>query len=60
MGQQLGLSDRTVQRWLAAETFPEAKKRRKRQSSFDAFAPYVLKRWQEGERNGLVMRDIRS
>ncbi len=35
--------------------FPEAKKRQKRQSSFDAFAPYVLKRWKEGERNGLTL-----
>jgi len=50
-----------LQRWLAAETFPEAKKRRKRQSSFDAFAPYVLKRWQEGERNGLALwREIKA
>jgi transposase len=38
IAQQLGLSGRTVQRWLAAGAFPEAKKRRKRQSSFDAFA----------------------
>ena len=50
---QLGMSQRTVQRWLAAGTFPEAKKRRKKRSEFDEFAPYVLKRWQEGERNGL-------
>jgi transposase len=38
IAQQLGLSGRTVQRWLAAGAFPEAKKRRKRQRSFDAFA----------------------
>jgi len=55
IADQLGLSSRTVQRWLAAGTFPEAKKRRKKQSSFDTFAPYVLKRWQEGERNGLTL-----
>src|SRR3989442_10938389 len=30
IAHQLKLSDRTVQRWLAAGTFPEAKKRRKR------------------------------
>jgi transposase len=36
--RRLDLSDRTVQRWLAAGTFPEAKKRRKRQSCFDEFA----------------------
>ncbi len=52
---QLGMSQRTVQKWLAAGTFPEAQKRRKKSSSFDEFAPYVLKRWQEGERNGLTL-----
>lgn len=55
------LSDRTVQKWLAAGTFPEAKKRRKRQSCFDAFASYVLKRWQEGERHGAILqRELRE
>jgi transposase len=52
---QLGMSQRNVQRWLAAGTFPEAKKRRKKASSFDEFAPYVLKRWQEGERSGMAL-----
>ena len=61
IAQHLGGSSRTVQRWLAAGTFPEAKKRRKRQSSFYAFAPYVLKRWQQGERNGLALwREIKA
>ncbi|GHO87019.1 hypothetical protein KSZ_50250 [Dictyobacter formicarum] len=61
IAQQLGQSVRTMQRWLAAGTFPETKKRRKRQSSFDVFAPYVLKRWQEGERNGLALwREIKA
>ncbi len=58
---QLGMSQRTVQTWLAAGPFPEAKKRRKKRSDFDAFAPYVLKRWQQGERNGLVLwREIQK
>jgi transposase len=56
IAQRLALSDRTVQRWLTSEGFPEAKKRRKRQSCFDDFAPYVLKRWQEGEHRGAVLR----
>ncbi len=61
IARQLGLSDRTVHRWLAAGAFPEAQNRRKRQSSFDAFAPYVLKRWQDGERNGLALwREIKA
>jgi transposase len=51
----LGMSQRTVQKWLAAGAFPEAKKRRKKRSDFDLFAPYVLKRWQEGEHNGLIL-----
>src|SRR5207248_380317 len=55
IARRLDLSQRTVQRWLAAETFPEAKKRRKRQSCFDAFAPSVLKRWNEGERTGITL-----
>jgi len=58
---QLDMSERTVQKWLAAGTFPEAKKRRKKHSSFDPFAPSVLKRWQQGERNGLVLwREIQK
>ncbi len=58
---RLDLSERTVQRWLAAGTFPDGSHRRKRHSSCDAFAPYVLKRWNEGERNGLALgREIRE
>jgi transposase len=58
---QLNLGERTVWRWLASESFPEAKKRRKKRSSFDAFAPYVLSRWQSGERNGLSLwREIQE
>nr|WP_040441629.1 transposase [Ktedonobacter racemifer] len=57
----VGLSDRTVRDWLKRGTFPEARKRRKRQSLFDAFAPYVLSRWQSGEKNGLVLwREIKE
>ena len=52
IAQQLDMSERTVQKWRAAETFPETKRRRKRHSCFDAFAPYVLKRWQDGEHHG--------
>ena len=59
--QRLDLGERTVRDWLKGGTFPEAKKRRKRQSSFDAFAPFVLKRWQNGERNGLALwREIKA
>src|SRR6266513_2450980 len=61
IARQLKMSERTVQTWLAAGTFPEAKKRRKKPSSFDPFAPSVLKRWQQGERKGLVLwREIQK
>lgn len=52
---RVGLSDRTVRDWLKQGAFPEAQKRRKKQSSFDPFAAYALKRWQDGEHNGLVL-----
>ena len=58
---RLGMGERTVRDWLKRGTFPEAKKRRKKRSSFDPFAPYILKRWQDGERNGLALwREIRA
>lgn len=58
---QLDMSERTVQKWRAAGTFPETRKRRKKPSSFDPFAAYVLNRWQQGERNGLTLwREIQK
>lgn len=61
IGKLVGMSERTVRDWLKGGTFPETKKRRKRQSSFDPFAPYVLSRWHKGERNGLTLwREIKE
>lgn len=61
IAQQLEMGERTVRDWLKRGTFPEARKRRKRQSSFDPFAAYVLQRWQGGERNGLTLwREIKE
>jgi transposase len=58
---RLGRSSRTIQKWLATGTFPEARKRRKKRSSFDAFAPFVLKRWKEGEHKGITLyREIKA
>jgi transposase len=55
IAQRLAVGERTVRDWLKRGTFPETRKRRKRQSSFEPFAPYVLQRWQNGERNGLTL-----
>jgi transposase len=58
---RLGLSSRTVQKWLAAGTLPEVRERRKKSSSFDAFAPFVLKGWKEGEHKGVALyREIKA
>jgi transposase len=53
MAHRTGVSTRTIRRWLKAESFPERKQRRKQPSSFDPYAAYVPKRWEEGCRNGL-------
>jgi len=49
---QLGASERTVRHWFERGVAPDARSRRKRQSDFDPYAPYVLKRWRGGEQNG--------
>jgi transposase len=49
---QLSVSQRTVQHWFERGVAPDTRPRRKQQSDFDPYAPYVLKRWQDGERNG--------
>jgi len=54
IARHLGMGERTIHRWLASGTFPEARTRR-RQNVFEPFAPYVLSRWQAGERNGLAL-----
>lgn len=52
---RVGLSRRTVERWIKAGDFPEAKRRRKRRSVFDPYATYVLSRWEQGCTNGLQL-----
>lgn len=57
----LGVTRRTIQRWLKADTFPDAKRRRRRPGSFEIYASYVLSRWEAGERNGLaIYREIKE
>jgi transposase len=41
-----------VRHWRKRGVAPDVRPRRKRQSDFDSYAPYVLKRWEQGERNG--------
>jgi len=61
IAHRVGLSTRTIQKWLKAGAFPEARPRRKRRSLFDPYAPYVLKRWKQGCKNGLQLyREIKE
>jgi transposase len=53
--RRVGLSRRTIERWIKEGDFPEAKRRRKRWSVFDPYAAYVLSRWEEGCTNGLQL-----
>jgi transposase len=53
--RRVGLSRRTIQRWIKEGEFPEAKRRRKRRSIFDPYAHYVLSRWEQGCMNGLQL-----
>jgi transposase len=46
------MSERTVRHWLQQQRAPDVRPRRKYQSSFDTYAPYVLERWNSGCRNG--------
>jgi transposase len=55
IAHRTGVSTRTIRRWLKEGTFPERKPRRKQTSSFDRYAAYVLKRWEQGCRNGLQL-----
>jgi transposase len=52
---RVGVSRRTIERWIEAGDFPETKRRRKRRSVFDPYASYVLSRWEQGCTNGLQL-----
>jgi transposase len=52
IARRMAISERTVRHWLKRGVAPDVRPRRKRQSDFDPYAPYVLKRWEQGERNG--------
>jgi transposase len=61
IGSQVGVSGRTVQRWLGHSSFPEARRRRRRPSLIDPYERYVREWWQAGNHNGLQLyRELRA
>lgn len=61
IARQLGLSRRTVRRYLEAGSFPEMAQRRKVATLLDPFLPYLNQRWHEGTQNGSQLyREIKA
>jgi transposase len=52
IASRVGIGERTVHRWLAHGSFPEARRRRRRPSLMDPYERYVLRWWQEENRKG--------
>ncbi len=58
---EVGISARTIERWLAAGCFPERKRRTGDRSLLDEYKPYIDRRWQEGCRKvAQLCREIRE
>ena len=61
IASRVGIGERTVHRWLAHGSFPEARRRRRRPSLIDPYERYVFQWWQEGHRNGLQLyRELKA
>jgi transposase len=61
IASRVGIGERTIYRWLAHGSFPEARPRRRRPSLIDPYARYVLQWWQQGNRNGSQLyRELRA
>jgi transposase len=52
IARELGMSRRTVRRYIRATTLPEMSQRRNRPNILDPYEPYLKKRWAEGCHNG--------
>jgi transposase len=55
IAQRLGVTQRTIQRWLTEAHGPYAGARKPRRSPFDWSTRYLHQRWDEGEHNGTVL-----
>jgi transposase len=53
IGKQMGMTERTVRRWLKEGGPPVHRRRTKRFSLFDPYAAFVLEQWQAGVYDGV-------
>src|SRR5438552_1004040 len=58
---QLGVTQRTIQRWIATGTIPYSGLRKQRPRLIDPYKTYLLKRWYQGCRKGAQLeREVRA
>lgn len=55
IARRVGLSERTVYRWLARQAAPHGRHHTRGASVMDPYKAYLLKRWQEGCRKGSLL-----
>ncbi len=61
IARALGMSQRTIQRWIATGTIPYARRKRPRASLIDPYKTYLLKRWHQGCHSGAQLeRELRA
>src|SRR6266480_7586937 len=61
MALPLGVTERTIQRWIAAETIPSSRPRKQRARLIDPYKTYLLKRWHQGCHKGAQLeRELRA
>ncbi|MGO4839370.1 helix-turn-helix domain-containing protein, partial [Rhizobiaceae sp. 2RAB30] len=52
---RIGMSVRTVERWLAAGGEPEHRRPTARHTCIDPFRDYLEQRWRDGQQNGALL-----
>jgi transposase len=61
IAKRVGLGARTIQRWVKQGGYVETGYHHKHRSRYDAYAPYVQQRWEEGYHNiQQLWREIRA
>src|SRR2546421_9712533 len=61
IAQKLGVTSRTIQRWMATADIPYSRPRKQRPRLLDPYKAYVLSRWDQGCRNGAQLeRELKA
>jgi transposase len=60
IAKRVGMSERTVWRWLQAGAFPERRRRTERPTALAPLVPYLRERWAQGCYNATLMWNLLS